>query len=245
MFFKKKAILFIHGFVGGIYDFGDLPNMLQTNKKFDVFTLTLPGHDLTIVKGYKYTDWIHEVERQMLFLINNGYKEIYVIGHSMGGVIASYIAGMYPQVKKLVLAAPAFGFFSFKEGNLDIKGFNDTLKNLGNSLGVNSKEVVMSRIIKTPLNTMLEFTKLVNEYHDSVTKVDCDTLIIHGTKDDIVPEDAIKYVHENLNSKVNILYNIKDVNHNCFREKRSDEVCELIINFLKNKSQNKKDTFNI
>ena len=117
----------------------------------------------------------------------------------MGGVIASYIAGMYPQVKKIVLAAPAFGFFSFKNGALDIKGFNDSIKNLSSSLGENNMEVVTSRIIKTPINTMLEFTKLVNEYHESVKKVFCDTLIIHGTKDEIVPVDAIKYVHDNLN----------------------------------------------
>ena len=245
MFFRRKAILFIHGFVGGTYDFGDLPNILESYKKFDVFTFTLPGHDLTIVKGAKYIDWINEAERQMQFLLNCGYKEIYLVGHSMGGVIASYIAGMYPQVKKLVLAAPAFGFFSFKNGALDIKGFNDTIKNLGSSLGENNKEVVMSRIIKTPINTMLEFTKLVNSYHEAVKKVTCDTLIIHGTRDEIVPHDAIKYVYDNLSSKTVLLYNFKDVNHNCFREKRSNDVNDLIIDFFNKKSDIKKDTFNI
>jgi len=245
MFFKRKAILFIHGFVGGTYDFGDLPNMLESNKKFDVYTFTLPGHDLTIVKGSKYIDWINEAERQMQFLLNCGYKEIYLVGHSMGGVIASYIAGMYPQVKKLVLAAPAFGFFSFKNGALDIKGFNDTIKNLGSSLGENNKEVVMSRIIKTPINTMLEFTKLVNDYHEAVKKVTCDTLIIHGTRDEIVPYDAIKYVYDNLSSKTVLLYNFKDVNHNCFREKRCNDVNDLIIDFFNKRSDIKKDTFNI
>ena len=245
MIFRRKAILFIHGFVGGTYDFGDLPNILESNKKFDVYTFTLPGHDLTIVKGRKYLDWINEAERQMQFLLNCGYKDIYVVGHSMGGVIASYIAGVYPQVKKLVLAAPAFGFFSFKNGSLDIKGFNDTIKNLGTTLGENSREVVVSRIIKTPINTMLEFTKLVNEYHDSVKKVTCDTLIIHGLRDDVVPEDAIKYVHDNIASKTNILYNIKDVNHNCFREKRSILVYDIIINFLKKKQIEGKDTINL
>lgn len=245
MFFRKKAILFIHGFVGGTYDFGDLPNILEANKKFDVYTFTLPGHDLTIVKGAKYTDWINEAERQMQFLLNCGYKEIYVVGHSMGGVIASYIAAMYPQVKKLVLAAPAFGFFSFKNGSLDIKGFNETMKSLGTSLGENNKEVVMSRIIKTPINTMLEFTKLVNEYRESIKKVTCDTLIVHGTKDDVVPEEATKYAYENIASKNCELFNIKDVNHNCFREKRNNEVYDLIINFLKKKKMEKKDSFNI
>ena len=50
MFFRKKAILMIHGFVGGNYDFGNFHNELQLYKKFDVYTYTLPAHEKTIVK---------------------------------------------------------------------------------------------------------------------------------------------------------------------------------------------------
>ena len=114
MCFRKKAILMIHGFVGGPYDFGNLHNELQTYKKFDVFTFTLPAHEKFVVSDVKYTEWIDESKRQIEFLINNGYKEIYLIGHSMGGVIAAHLASHYPQVKKLVLAAPAFKYLSFK-----------------------------------------------------------------------------------------------------------------------------------
>ena len=34
MFFRRKAILLIHGFVGGIYDFGSLGNELELYKNF-------------------------------------------------------------------------------------------------------------------------------------------------------------------------------------------------------------------
>ena len=37
--------------------------------------------------------------------------EIYVLGHSMGGAVASELAKLYPQViSKLVLWAPAFNY---------------------------------------------------------------------------------------------------------------------------------------
>ena len=125
MCFKKKAILMIHGFVGGIYDFGNFQNELTLKKQFDVFTFTLPGHEKTIVTGVKYEQWIKEAEKQIEMIIDNNYKTIYVIGHSMGGVIATHLASKYKEVKKLVLAAPAFRYFDFKEGNFDIKGIND------------------------------------------------------------------------------------------------------------------------
>ena len=39
-------------------------------------------------------------EMQIEKIIKHGYKEIYVIGHSMGGVIAAYLASKYKEVKK-------------------------------------------------------------------------------------------------------------------------------------------------
>ena len=56
MFFRKKAVLLIHGFVGGIYDYGNLQNELQVNRKFDVYTFTLPGHEKNVVKDVKYEE---------------------------------------------------------------------------------------------------------------------------------------------------------------------------------------------
>ncbi len=241
MFFHNKAILFIHGFVGGSYDFGNLNNELAVYKDFDVFTFTLPGHDLTIVKDVSYEDWIKESKKQIKFLLDHNYKEIYLIGHSMGGVIASYLASIYPQVKKLVLVAPSFGYFSFTDGKLDIKSFNDTLKNVKNIIG----EQLISRVIKTPISTMLEFTKLVNTHYNSIENIVCPTLIIHGNDDQIVPKEAAEYVYNNIKSKSVKLYNVKHLNHNCFREKRISDINDLIINFLRKNQTNKKETLNI
>ena len=87
----RKAILIIHGFAGGTYDEEDLANYLELNRNFDVFQFTLPGHNRNLSKA-KYKDWIDYSESKVKWLIDNGYDSIYLIGHSMGGVIATYIA---------------------------------------------------------------------------------------------------------------------------------------------------------
>jgi carboxylesterase len=110
---RKKAILLIHGFAGGAYDYGNLPNDLEFVNNYKVFTYTLPGHDKAIINKVTKDDWIKMSEMQIEKIIKHGYKEIYVIGHSMGGVIAAYLASKYKEVKKLVLAAPAFQYFKF------------------------------------------------------------------------------------------------------------------------------------
>ncbi len=245
MFFNKKAILMIHGFVGGTYDFGSLHNELQLHKKFDVFTFTLPAHDKFIVSDVKYNEWIEESIKQLEFIINNGYKEIYLIGHSMGGVIAANLASQYPQVKKLVLAAPAFRYFSFKKGKVDIKSISDTFKNITNIIKGESTEQVISKIIKTPIATTVEFTKLVEECQDCVKNITCDTLTIHGTNDVIVPTESTEYVYNNINSNTNILINIKNVKHECFTTERNEDVKHIIKSFLVEKQKNKKEIIDI
>ena len=228
MFFRKKAILFIHGFVGGIYDFGTLHNELQLYKNFDVFTYTLKAHDKLIVKDVEYKEWIDESTKQIEFLINNGYKEIYLIGHSMGGVIASNLASKYHEVKKIVLAAPAFRIFCFKSGKLDIKSFNNSLKNIPEIIKGQGREQVLSKLIKTPIPTTIELTKLINHYQSCVNEITCDTLIIHGTEDNIVPRESTEYVHNSIKSKTNILINVQGLNHDCFISNRSDELNYII-----------------
>jgi len=245
MFFRRKAILMIHGFVGGNYDFGCLHNELQLYKQFDVFTFTLPAHDKFIVNDVKYKEWIDESIRQLEFLISNGYKEIYLIGHSMGGVIAAYLASQYKEVKKIVLAAPAFRYFHFKDGKLDIKSLNKAFKNIPGIFREMNGEQVISKILKTPISTTLEFTKLVNHCQNCVNYITCDTLTIHGMNDTIVTSDATEHVYNSIKSKTNILINVKDLNHDCFISKRSKEVNEIIKEFLIKKQKNKKETIEI
>ena len=231
--FRKRAVLLIHGFVGGIYDFGNLQNELQMDRRFDVFTFTLPGHEKMIVKDVKSKEWIDESEKQIESLIKNGYKRIYVVGHSMGGVIAVHLASKYHEVKKLVLAAPAFRFFCFEDGKVNLKGLNNTLKSMPEVIRDEGHAKVIERIRKTPLSTMLEFTSLVSKYQDDLKRITCPVLTIHGLNDHVVPEGATDMVYDTVLSKVNILANMRGVSHDCFTQNGKEKVKDMVHEFLK------------
>ena len=100
----KCNLPIIHGFAGGTYDLEDLANYLELSSFFDVYQFTLPGHEKNLSK-VKYEDWIKASEEKVEMLINRGYKNIYLIGHSMGGVIATYLATKYRNVKNKLLLA--------------------------------------------------------------------------------------------------------------------------------------------
>lgn len=238
----RKAILLIHGFAGGNYDYGDLGNDLELFRSFDVFTFTLPGHDKVVINRVTREDWIKKAETQIEKLINNGYHEIYIIGHSMGGVIASYLASKYKEVKKLVLAAPAFRYFSFKNDKLDVV---QSLKKVPKLFKEYPSEEILSRFFKVPITTIKEFMKLVEEHTNDIQKITCPTLILWGTKDEIVPKDSVNYVFDNISSKSVTLFEIKTLTHDLFISDRYEDVKKIITFFLRKNPKRKKEKFKI
>ena len=235
----RKAILLIHGFAGGSYDYNTLANDLELYSDFDVFTFTLPGHDKTRITNVTKEDWINSAEKQVDKLIKNGYKRIYVIGHSMGGVIACHVAKKYPQVKKLILASPAFRYFTFKDDKLDILA---SLKQTPSLFKDYKPDDVLSRILKLPIHTTMEFMNLVKEHSNDVKDIYCPILLLWGTHDKIVPIDSIMHVYNKAKSDSITLYEIENVTHDTFRNERYDEVLEIITKFLRNVNLSGKET---
>ena len=225
----RKAILVIHGFAGGMYDEEELANYLKLNTRYDIYQFTLPGHRSKLGQ-VKYQEWISKSEDMINVLINNGYKKIYLVGHSMGGVIATYLAGKYPQVKKLVLAAPAFHFLKIDGNNVDIK---DSIKLAPKILKAYGTSDVIDRFLKSGLSAASEFMKLVKTYYEVPKEVTCPVLLIQGKSDDIVPISSSRYVYDNLGSKIKRLEYFENVNHDIFRKKRKEEIFLLVKKFLK------------
>ena len=225
----RKAILIIHGFAGGTYDEEDLANYLELNKFYDVYQYTLPGHSKNLSK-VKYQDWIKKSEDMMDFLISNGYKTIYIIGHSMGGVIATYLAGKYKQVRRLVLCAPAFQYLSVEK---DKKNIKESLKSTQDIVKTYGSDEILSRFLKLNPTSLKEFSNLILKYYDTPKKVYCPVLILQGKNDDIVPISSSSYVYENINSSLKKIIYLNDVNHDIFKGERSLEVIKIIESFLK------------
>lgn len=224
----KKAVLIIHGFAGGTYDEEYLTTYLELNR-FDVYNFTLPGHERTLFKHVTREDWINSCEEHLDMLIKAGYKKIYIVGHSMGGLLACLLASRHPEVKKLVLAAPAFKYMTF---DLDEFKITNALKNSPKLLKYYSKEDIISRAIQFPRSVVKEFMTLVDESQDLPSKVNCPVLLIHGTVDQIVPlKSSQKILGEFKNSDKELMI-LEDVTHDIFRSEKKDEVCAKIKDFL-------------
>ena len=208
---KRKAVLIIHGFAGGVYDEEALSIYLELNN-FDTYTFTLPGHDRTLFNKVKKEDWINSCESHLQKLIDNGYKDISVIGHSMGGVLATYLAVHHKEVKRLVLAAPAFKYF----------------KEYG-------KEEVLSRLVQFPKSVLKEFMDLVSESQLLPSLIDVPTLIVQGSADIVVPLKSSEALYDEIKSKKKKIIVLDNVTHDIFRSSEVDSLCIKIKDFLNDK----------
>ena len=226
----RKAILMIHGFAGGTYDEEDLAFALELERRFDVYSFTLPGHDRSIIVKAKKDDWINACEDKINMLIKSGYKEIYVIGHSMGGVLACLLATNHKEVKKLVLIAPAFEALDSKDGNINIFS---SIKKAPQIIKTYSKDEVISRMTKMPIPMVFEFQKLIKESQGLPAKVTCPTLLVHGTNDQIVPLSSSENIYQKLNVPVKKMLIVKDATHHMFKDAKKDLVIKEIHSFLK------------
>lgn len=223
MILFRKAVLIIHGFAGGTYDQERLANYLERHAKLDVYSFTLPGHEKRTFKTAKYQEWIKASEEMIDSLIKDGYRSIYLIGHSMGGVIATYLSSKYPQVKKLVLAAPAFNYFVVEGESSTMDKFKSGINMVIN----NDRDEVFTRFLKLPITSFSEFTKLVDKYKDSYKDVNVPTLILQGDKDTLVPIKSSMELYENLPVKEKNLVILNGYTHDIFREKDNKALIEV------------------
>lgn len=219
----RKAVLLIHGFAGGTYDMESLAWHLEKCLTLDVYQFTLPGH--AHKENCTHQDWIKSAEEKVETLIRYGYSDIYVVGHSMGCILASYIASKYKEVKKVVLAAPAFKYVGEKE-NFSLKKTTAIIGDYGFS------EIIFRGFERLPISALNEFKALVKKFRETPQKIKVPILIFQGLKDDIVPISSSEYVLNCVKSKVKGIVYLKKSNHDIFNGHQKEIVNVKIEKFL-------------
>lgn len=149
-----------------------------------------------------------------------GIRNIYLLGHSQGGVIASLLAALYSEkVKKLVLMSPAATLVD--DARLGIcQGSIYDPSNIPTKISVNQKTIsgFFFRIAQ-----LLPLYSLAKHYDGPVC-------LIHGTRDTIVNPAAS--LHYNDVYKNSVLKLIPDCDHCYSNSKKRKEAIKFVCNFL-------------
>lgn len=110
------------------------------------------------------------------------HKEVTIIGSSLGGLTAAHIGEKFPQVKRLVLLAPAFGFLSHwlpTLGTETVQRWQQERYTMVHHYG-EQRELALS----------YDFLTDANQYQEKVLQRPIPTLILHGQHDEVIPIQA-------------------------------------------------------
>ncbi|MDR3209359.1 MAG: alpha/beta fold hydrolase [Oscillospiraceae bacterium] len=103
----KRIVVFIHGFMGGPDQFGELMEAVGA-KGFSAASLLLPGHGGTGMAFARVTAeaWEEHVLRELGRF--GEYDELALVGHSIGGLLAllAAVEGRYKIGKLVLLSTP-------------------------------------------------------------------------------------------------------------------------------------------
>jgi carboxylesterase len=226
----KTGCLLIHGFTGAPFEVNPLAEFLSERTDWDIVVPTLPGHgDNLQLKGIQSTQWMNCAEEELQTLMNRN-DEVYIIGFSMGGLIASDLSVRYP-IKKLVLLSAAIKYIHLPQILIEVRSMikaGITGKLLKNEWFLHYQR----KINQTPLSATRQFRKVVKFTMPSIKKVTIPTFIAQGEKDGIVPPYSANLIYKQILSEEKQLYFDPNSRHLICHADANEELFNRILTFL-------------
>ena len=229
---KPIGVYLIHGFSNTTYEMRELAEFLS-KEKYHVIANNLPGHGTNIEEcnKVKYTDWINKVSQDVAKLVSES-KEVYVVGCSMGAVLALYLASIFPLNGCIV---------------------GGTVLKFKNPITINYLIPLLHKIIKIspkpkknetkkkyygysgyPLSALNEFRKLTKIVMGRIPKIKSPMLIIHSNSDGLSIKENFNIVKNGVSSKVKEILIVDKSHHNLF-DKNPDQplIFDKLLTFIK------------
>lgn len=239
----KAVILIVHGLAehSGRYDY--VVSKLNSYK-YSVYRFDNRGHGKSGGERIfidDYNKFINDVD-EMIDLIKeeNEGKKVFIIGHSMGGMIATLYGIKHPnKVDGIILSA---GVTADKSGLISSNNKlspNDMVENELSSLICKNQDMINdynndSLVAHQISGSMfIECNKAIKYIQDNLYEFKYPVLILHGEQDKIVfPEDS-KTLFEHIGSRYKKIKIYKDMYHEILNEYDRDEVLKDINNWIR------------
>ncbi|ARI77962.1 alpha/beta hydrolase [Halobacillus mangrovi] len=222
--------LFIHGFGGAPYELEPLYHKLKESTEWKLKVPILPGHDEgESLEEKEYREWVDKAEDDLKGLISECDK-VYLIGYSMGGVIAAYLSTKY-TVDKLILLSTSAHYLDPAQLAKDIlkmakEGLQGDLKE--NDLF----QRYIRRMGAAPMSASLEFQKLVNDLRPFFHQVKVPALIIQGAEDGLLPPKSAQFIYDSIQSTEKTLHFLPQSKHMVCHGPEQSDLLHLVCEFL-------------
>jgi len=264
---QRVGFFIVHGFLGNPKTgFGDLPERLKRNK-IDFYMPQLQAHGANDdINTFNYKECLNKVEVEYQ-MFKKEHDVVYLLGYSMGGVIAGHLASMY-GADKLVLIAPAFKYGGSNKITSKIGDFFKAHKaknedEMADVLEKNLKQEDAAKFLsefteqekvepsdkiklsqdysdklkKIKITVFTNFMRLVSTVKKNMRNLDIPTRIYISEHDDIVPVDAAFYAFDKITNTNKRIHILSKVGHRVLVSELKDELITEILVFLYGKAK--------
>ena len=234
---SKNGVLIIHGFSSTTYEVKELAEFLGINGYHSI-AKNLPGHGTTVENCNKiqYHDWLYFVKEEIAKLVSQSEKT-YVIGCSMGAVLALYGASSFP-LNGCVVGGTVLDFNNPFTINYIIPLLSNIIKKRNKKSMQSEKQTDKVRFYgydEYPLIALNEMRKLNKFVKKNLSKVKCPSLIIHSHADRMSLIKNVRIVYDSINSKKKERKFVNKAHHNLFDDNPDQQlIFNKILSFLNN-----------
>lgn len=209
----RVGLLLLHGFMGSPVSTRSMAEWLH-DKGITCLCPLLPGHGNLpyMIHGYHRSQWIAEAE-EALANLRQWTEQIFIVGHSMGAVLAAHLIQSNPDICGLIMLAPLYDvpdkrikfagliqrfmpfFYPLKRKDVDRKVFVGRVVDYDPTIDVDdpSLQEWLVEATRIPLTGVTQMLKMARMGRKLWPKLRLPSLILQGGKDPAVsPGNAEK-----------------------------------------------------
>lgn len=259
--YETPIVIIVHGVLGNFLAKGTpqiLPPSLRERGISSLSVNTRMAFLGQIMGDGIFDDSIYEISESVELLKKEGFRNIYILGYSLGANVAVYYATQAKEsgIKGLILEGCSYSLPDSQKRRLDrnrsIPSYDDIYERAKDVVGENPREVkndqifIIYRAWGNSFNPgdVDMFTYRTWWYMRSpeaenaktcnlISQLKMPVLFIHGAEDDVVdgwePEQLKKILNSNGNSHVQLTY-VPEAKHDCMEN--PGFTTETIINWL-------------
>ena len=199
----SKGVLLIHGFTGLPAELLPMGEFLK-RAGFTVLAVRLAGHGTNEFNLMKTTneDWLNSV-MDGYSMLSKSCEKVFVVGHSMGGLLALKLAYLRKVEKIVTLAAPMFIDENLHLENLPPRSECGELCTIRPCRNLNNVPPAANKVYrKMPLISVHELITLLEEVKTLLPKISTPILIMHGTEDHTAQPRSADFISEKISSTI-------------------------------------------
>ncbi len=229
------ALLFIHGFTASPSEIYPVARLIHETNSCTVCGILLPGHGSSpqFLNRCHWTDWYRAVEKELCYLLDN-YKQVFVGGLSMGGLLALHAGLHYNSIKGVIsINAPIYYKQPFLTSCAHIFGWIRPYypKKIDKQmLELERQGRFAYRVM--PAKAFNNLTRLRREVMKEIDQLNIPLLLIQSLQDETVDARSGKFLFEKTQAVGASLIELKESRHIASMGPEKERIAQDIAAFM-------------